>query len=178
MVGRRDLVAGRREMAARVAQLHERHAEQLWRYVVHMTADPHLAEDIVQETLLRALRDPGTLERDADHQRSWLFVVARNLMVDGARSARNRREVNSVAPPEKADPDQADDLLDRWLIADALASLSTAHRDVIVRAYHGDMSVAAIAEELDVAPGTVKSRLHHGLRALRLALVERGVSGR
>ncbi len=59
---------------------------------------------------------------------------------------------------------------------EALAGLSVEHRAVIVRAYYGGRSVAGIAEELGIPEGTVKSRLHYGLRALRLALQEKGVT--
>jgi RNA polymerase sigma-70 factor (ECF subfamily) len=67
-------------------------------------------------------------------------------------------------------------VLDSWLVADALVSLSPAHRAVVVGAYYGGRSVAELATELGIAPGTVKSRLHYGLRALRLALQEKGVT--
>jgi RNA polymerase sigma-70 factor (ECF subfamily) len=67
--------------------------------------------------------------------------------------------------------------LDSWLIADALTQLTPDHRTVIVRAYYMGQSVAELAEALDVPPGTVRSRLHYGLRALQLALQERGVTG-
>ena len=62
------------------------------------------------------------------------------------------------------------------LIEEALASLSVEHRVVVIRAYFGARSIAEIAEELAIPEGTVKSRLHYGLRALRLALQERGVT--
>jgi len=67
-------------------------------------------------------------------------------------------------------------VLDRWLIADALAALSPEHREVIAAAYYEGRSVAEIAGILHIPEGTVKSRLHYGLRGLRLALQEKGVS--
>ena len=72
--------------------------------------------------------------------------------------------------------DLTDALFEAILIEEALASLSTDHRTVIVRAYYGGLPVAEIAHELDIPAGTVKSRLHYGLRALRLALQEKGVT--
>ena len=69
-----------------------------------------------------------------------------------------------------------DALFDAILIEEALASLSEDHRRVIVTTYYGGRSVAQAAHELDIPEGTVKSRLHYGLRALRLALQERGVT--
>jgi RNA polymerase sigma-70 factor (ECF subfamily) len=62
------------------------------------------------------------------------------------------------------------------LVSDSLAQLSDDHRQVIVRAYYGRRTVTDIAKELDIPAGTVKSRLHYGMRALKLALQERGVT--
>ena len=90
----------------------------------------------------------------------------------------------SVRPEESTDPhdlevvtqDRTDELLQQWLVVDALRSLSTEHRTAIVECYYGGRTVAEAAERLGVPPGTVKSRLHYGLRALRLALEESGVT--
>lgn len=157
--------------------LHDEHAAALWRYVVWICGDRQLAEDIVQETLLRAWRRPKVLDQSEGSARAWLFTVARNLVTDHHRSARSRHEVGTDAPPERLTDDGIDAMLDRWLVTDALAALSTEHRTVVVHAYYLGQSVAAIAEQLGVPQGTVKSRLHYGLRALRLALQERGVTG-
>jgi RNA polymerase sigma-70 factor (ECF subfamily) len=78
--------------------------------------------------------------------------------------------------PDVVTADQTDTLFEAMLIEEALASLSIEHRTVIVRAYYGGLPIAEIAAELDIPPGTVKSRLHYGLRALRLALQEKGVT--
>ena len=73
--------------------LHDRHARELWRFALRLTRDPHVAEDVVQEAMLRAWRDPQ-LELRNDHQaRAWLFTVVRNLVVDRWRSAAHRHEV-------------------------------------------------------------------------------------
>ncbi len=82
----------------------------------------------------------------------------------------------SRSVPEQAVGDQADALLDRILLSDALTALSPDHRAVLLEAYWGGRSVREIAERLGVPEGTVKSRLHYGMRALRLALQERGVT--
>jgi RNA polymerase sigma-70 factor (ECF subfamily) len=67
-------------------------------------------------------------------------------------------------------------VLDSWLVADALDQLTPEHRAVVVGAYYGGRSVAELAREHQIPEGTVKSRMHYALRALRLALQERGVS--
>jgi RNA polymerase sigma-70 factor (ECF subfamily) len=89
-----------------------------------------------------------------------------------------------VRPEDSADPhdleivapDRTDELLQQWLVVDALRSLSHDHRVAIVECYYGGRTVAEAAERLGVPRGTVKSRLHYGMRALRLALEERGVT--
>lgn len=173
---------GRRE--GDLTHLFEEHATPVWRFLVRQTGDPHVAEDLLQETMARAVRDDRSATRDVDHQRAWMMVVARNLVTDRARSAAFRREEVTDMPADEAHERSTatkghdDAVLDRWLVADALRSLSEAHRQVIVRAYYQDCSVAQIAAELDLAPGTVKSRMHHGMKALRVALQERGVSAR
>ncbi|TFD63096.1 sigma-70 family RNA polymerase sigma factor [Cryobacterium ruanii] len=158
--------------------LHDEHAALLWRYVVRLTHDPALADDVVQETLLRAWRRPRLLDQTEVSARAWLFTVARNLVIDDRRSARARHEILTDQLPEIPSDDQTDALLDAWLVADALHDLSPDHRAVIVCAYYRGQSVAETARDLVIPEGTVKSRLHYGLRALRLALQERGVTER
>jgi len=155
----------------------------LYRFALRLTGDEGLAQDVVQETLVRAWRHPDVLARGDDRVRAWLFTVARHLVVDDRRSARHRREA-VVGEPGVLDrldcaPTARDDtqsVLDAWLVGDALATLSPEHRAVVVGAYYGGQSVAELATELGIPAGTVKSRLHYGLRALRLALQERGVT--
>ncbi|SMD26993.1 sigma-70 family RNA polymerase sigma factor [Kibdelosporangium aridum] len=157
--------------------LHDEHAAPLLRYVLRLTGDDQLAEDVVQETLLRAWKNPDILAQGITAARAWLYKVARNVVIDDRRSARARREIGLEVVPERARSDPTESALDTWLVADALSQLTPEHRTVIVRAYYMGQSVAELAELLEVPPGTVRSRLHYGLRALRLALQERGVTG-
>ncbi len=163
--------------AALMKALYDEHAAALWRYALRLTSDRNRAEDVVQETLLRAWRHPevvGDTERSA---RAWLFTVARNLIIDESRSARARLEVAGLDKrPEPAGPDQVNAALDRMLIADALAQLSAEHRAVISRSYYKGWTTAHIAADLGIAEGTVKSRLHYAVRAMRLTLQELGVT--
>lgn len=165
-----------REDAVRLAALYDAHAVPVWRYVVHLTGDRSGADDVVQETLLRAWRTPRVLEQDPATLRSWMFTVARHLVIDDVRSARRRREIDVAEVPDRATTDATDALFEAILVEEALAGLSTGHRAVVVHAYYGGLTIAQIATELDIPEGTVKSRLHYGLRALRLALQEKGVT--
>ncbi|NUS62912.1 MAG: sigma-70 family RNA polymerase sigma factor [Saccharothrix sp.] len=158
--------------------LHDEHAPALWRYVRRLTGDDELSRDVVQEALLRAWRNPKVLEQGPTAARAWLYTVARNVVIDERRSARARWEIRSERLPVRARNDHSDSALDAWLVADVLSQLTPEHRTVIVRAYYMGQSVAELAVALDLPEGTVKSRLHYGLRALRLALQEKGVTGR
>jgi RNA polymerase sigma-70 factor (ECF subfamily) len=101
------------------------------------------------------------------------------MIIDERRSSRFRNEVRSLddaAAPVHAGPDEVNSALDRMLIGDAMAQLSAEHRAVIRRSYYLGWTTAQIAKDLQIAEGTVKSRLHYALRALRLALQEKGVA--
>jgi RNA polymerase sigma-70 factor (ECF subfamily) len=159
-------------------RLCDQHAAALWRYAWRLTGDHAHAEDVVQETLLRAWQHPHVL-RNGQSPRAWLFTVARNMVIDDRRSARFRHEVipsESSGLPEQAGPDEASGVLNRALIGDALAQLSAEHRAVVSRSYYQGWTTAQIAADLGIAEGTVKSRLHYALRGLRQALVEMGVT--
>jgi RNA polymerase sigma-70 factor (ECF subfamily) len=157
--------------------LHAEHAHALWGFALRLTSgDRSRAEDVVQETLLRAWKSPAILDGSHGSVRGWLFTVARHLVVDEWRSARAQREVSAAAPPEVAVPDDTDRVLQSWLIADAMARLSGQHRAVLVECFYRRRSVAEAAVLLGLPEGTVKSRTHYALRALRLALEEMGVT--
>jgi len=164
------------DRAAVLRELHDQHAAVIWRYAVRLTGTASAADDVVQETLIRAWNTPRILEQDPASTRSWLFTVARNLVIDDARSARRRHESAPGSLPERPADDGTDALFDTLLVGEALATLSADHRAVIVGAYFGGQNTAGLAAELDIAEGTVKSRLHYGMRALRLALQEKGVT--
>ncbi|WAL63109.1 sigma-70 family RNA polymerase sigma factor [Amycolatopsis cynarae] len=157
--------------------LHDEHAAALWSYALRLTGGHRArAEDLVQETLLRAWKHPRVLDQSQGSARAWLFTVARRIAIDGWRSAAARTEVSTDAPPELPLPDDTERALQGWLVAEALGALSPAHREVLGLCYFEGYSVAEAAQRLGIPPGTVKSRTHYALRALRLALEERGVT--
>lgn len=163
--------------AAAMRQLHDDHSGSLLAYCVRLTGnDRAKAEDVVQETMLRAWRHSAVLTESRGSVRSWLFTVARNIVIDEWRTRRAQLEVSTADVPESAaSGDDTDAALLTWVVADALASLSVHHREVIVECYYRDRSVAQAARRLGIPEGTVKSRAHYALRALRVALEELGV---
>ena len=98
-----------------------------------------------------------------------------DALMGDRRSARYTRELQSEYLPERPSPDAIGPAFDKWILSDALLSLSQDHRNAIVRAYYLGQTVADIAAQEQVPEGTVKSRLHYALRALRNMLQERGV---
>ena len=159
-----------------IRALYAEHAAPLLRYAMHlMNGDRQRAEDIVQETLLKAWLHPEAIsDRPA---RPWLFAVARNLAVDAYRARRARpHEVGEGALELLSVPDEADRALESWAVADALATLRPEHRGVLLQTYYHGRSVAEAAAVLGIPAGTVKSRTFYALRALKLELEERGLA--
>lgn len=168
------------DAAVLMKQLHDEHAAALWGYCLSLTGRDHArAEDVVQETLLRAWRNHDRLEESRGSVRAWLFTVARNIVIDEWRTKRAQSEMPVAEVPEGREPagrpDQTDQLLLSWVVADALLTLSPDHRTVLVECYFKGASVAQAGHRLGIPDGTVKSRTHYALQALRLALQEMGV---
>lgn len=159
--------------------LHDEHAAALWGYCLHLTErDAARAQDVCQETLLRAWQHPEVFTRAPAGARAWLFTVARNIVIDEWRARRVRPETVLAEPPDsRQEQDAVDQLLQRWVVAEAMTRLSEDHRRVLHECYFLGRSVADAAARLGIPPGTVKSRAHYALRALRLALEELGVTG-
>lgn len=157
--------------------LYAEHGSALTGYVARITGDRQRAEDIVQETLLRAWRKSGSLSGDPASMRSWLFTVAHNLAIDERRSRAARTEDGAEALTDVPVAGQLDRALETWQITEALGTLSRDHREALIETYFRGRSVAETAAILAVAPGTVKSRTYYALRALRTALEERGWGG-
>lgn len=155
--------------------LHEEHGRALWAYVVGLTnGDRAQAQDVVQETFLRAWRNPQALDASRGSPRAWLFTVAKRIVIDEWRTARNRREHITDVLPERPGPDETDRAVDHQLLVEAMRTLSADHRAVLHECYFRGSSVNEAALALGIPAGTVKSRTHYALRALRLALEERG----
>ena len=157
------------------------HGDELYRLALRALGDSGLAEEAVQETFLRAWRASGRYESGRGSLRTWLFAICRNTVVDLARSRRARPDTTKLeegfARARRADDPTEEPIegaLDSWEMEEALRNISINHRKVILETYYRGRSSAEVAAELGVPEGTVRSRLFYGLKALRLALDERG----
>lgn len=167
---------GESDDATLLRALHDEHAAALWGFVLRLTnGDRGRAEDVVQETLFRAWRRPSVLSQQESSARGWLFTVARNIVVDGWRADRRRPTSPSDSAPEPVEPDATDRALQAMVVAEAMRRLSHDHGAVLLECYFRGCTAAQAAARLGVPVGTVKSRLHYALHALRLALEEMGV---
>lgn len=147
------------------------HGAALLAYVTRLTGDRYLAEDIVQETWLRAWRHADRLTADKGSVRGWLMRTAHNVTIDQHRSRKARPteiafEGESLTN-KAVQSAPSDDVEDRMLINELLDHLSPAHRRTVLEVYVTDRTVTSAASALGVPVGTVKSRLHHAMRNLR-----------
>jgi RNA polymerase sigma-70 factor (ECF subfamily) len=159
-------------------ELHDEHAGALWAFVVGLLdGDRGKAQDVVQETFLRAWRNPRVLDQSGGSARGWLFTVARRIVIDEWRAAHRRPELVTAEVPDRPDTAYATDsdrIVDRQLVLSALRTLTAEHRAVLLECYFRGSSVADAARALGLPEGTVKSRAHYALRALRAAIEDLG----
>ncbi|MFC4498093.1 MULTISPECIES: sigma-70 family RNA polymerase sigma factor [Streptomyces] len=153
---------------ALIRALYEEHGGALLAYARRLTGDHAAAEDVVQETLIRAWKHPEALVNGKGSVRGWLLTVARNIITDRyrAKAARPTEVAESAATPP-VEKDHADAVVDSMLVMEALDRLSPDHREVLKEIYFQGRSVTEAAETLGIPPGTVKSRSHYALKMLR-----------
>ncbi|MET9352923.1 sigma-70 family RNA polymerase sigma factor [Streptomyces sp. NPDC006617] len=151
---------------------------ELFGFAFKALDDRQLAEDVVQETFVRAWRSPRGFGPAQGSMRTWLFAIARNALVDAIRRRKVREGTGHSswdAVSESASAfDPVDQLLERIQLGEALERLSPQHREAVVEVYFGGRTCAELGEELGVPASTMRSRLYYGVRSLRLILEENG----
>jgi RNA polymerase sigma-70 factor, ECF subfamily len=156
-----------------IRRLYSLYATALHGYVGQFCPDRASADDIVQETFIRAWRHLPELSADDRPVRPWLFRVARNLLIDANRAARARpMTVPGQSAGEAGTDSGIEEILDRQLVSAALRHLSPAHQTVLVETFYRGGTMATVARELGIPHGTARSRLHYALAALREQLQE------
>jgi RNA polymerase sigma-70 factor, ECF subfamily len=161
-----------------VAELYRRYAGKLYRFGINLLGDAGLAEELVQECLVRLWRTAGRFDIGRGTVSAYLFVIARSVAAD----LRKRPSSRPLAPVEDAqvppEPDNSERIVEALMVQDALESLSPAHREVLTLVTQEGLTQSQVANRLGLPLGTVKTRMFHGLKALRAALAERGYDGR
>lgn len=152
----------------RLNQLLDEHRNVVFLRTLRLThGDAAWAEDVVQETFLRAWRHRDRMTPEHGPVRAWLLRVAHNLVMDGYRSARLRDHVSIDEVQEPAMPEATDQILSACVVRDALRHLPEGHRVVLEATYLRDQTAEQAARQLNLPVGTVKSRVFYGLRMLR-----------
>jgi RNA polymerase sigma-70 factor (ECF subfamily) len=148
-----------------VRSLHAEYANRLFAIVLRFTrGDWQWAEDVVQETLVRAWRNADRLspERGSGSLMPWLVTVARRIVVNIARGRDVRpHDIDETVLARMSVPDETERVIHRLVVREALAKLTTAHRTVVVELYLRCRTVEEVADLVGVPPGTVKSRAHY-----------------
>jgi len=149
------------------------HGIVLRRFALRLTLGDHYrADEIIQETLLRAWRHPEVVDGHARTIRPWLFTVARNVGTDLWRTQSRHYETVEDRQQDRPNPvERIDQALTAMDVRAALAQLKSEHRQVLVEVYYLGRSVAEVAELLNIPEGTVKSRTYYGLRKLKQLLL-------
>jgi RNA polymerase sigma-70 factor (ECF subfamily) len=137
-------------------------------YLRGIVGEPHNAEELAQETMLRAWCHRDRLEDDEQLARGWLYRVAHNIAIDELRRKRVQTVELTADPP--ATTDAMERLLNRLDLAAALALLSEEQRSVLIEVFFHGATATEAADTLQIPYGTAKSRLFHGLRRLRTSL--------
>jgi RNA polymerase sigma-70 factor (ECF subfamily) len=162
---------------AALRSVYDAHGAELYRFARRSLGDAGLAEEAVQEAFVRAWRASAAYDPARSSQRTWLFAILRNVVIDLVRARRSRPSL-AVDPGDEGAADLAEDGIDRmltlWQVEAALAELADDHRHVLVEVHWRGRPYADVAAELGIPEGTVKSRVHYGLRAMRGALEAQG----
>ena len=167
-------VAAGGDVGPPVAELYRRYGKRLYRFGVQALGDNGLAEEMVQEAFVRLWRTAGRFDAAKSSVGTYLYVIARSVAAD----IRKRPSSRPLLPVEDAEvsaqPDGVDKIVDGLVVREALESISPDHAQVLQLAHDDGLTQSQIAERLGLPLGTVKTRMFHGIRAMRAALAEGG----
>ena len=155
--------------------LYDRWSPSVYRFTLHMSGNQHMAEEVTQDTFMVLVRRPSMYDETRGALVSWLLGVARNL-TRRALGASPDEECLEDAPDPAAPCDLLSDLTKREMIdavRQAVASLPTAYREVVVLCDLQEMDYRDAAMALDCPVGTVRSRLHRARTILMTKLQAR-----
>ena len=154
-----------------VRAAYDAHGPELYRFCRGLLGDDGLAEDAVQESFVRAWRSRERYEPATSSLRTWLFAIARNVVIDMYRRSSARPSVAAELHDEiSAVSDHADQVLLALQLRQGLANLTADQRHAVTEiAVRGRTSVD-LATELGASDSTIRSRLFYGLKAMRAGM--------
>jgi RNA polymerase sigma-70 factor, ECF subfamily len=170
-----EAVAAYRDRAA-FAELFTYFAPRLKAFGLRQGTNAAAAEELAQEAMISVWRKAGTFDRQRATASTWIFTIVRNKRIDMFRRE-HRPEVSlDEAVEQPSDSEPADSTFEMAqagkVVREALAHLPKEQVEVLHKAFFEDKSHSAIADELNLPLGTVKSRIRLGLARLRSALPE------
>lgn len=172
-VGHMERVRINRDQAA-FADLFRYFAPRVKGYLMKTGANAALAEEVTQDVMTTIWQKASLFDPTRASVSTWIFTIARNRRIDALRKQRRPEPEDLTWGPE-AEPDQADAMemqQDSARLGAALAQLPEKQRDLIERAYFGDLSHGEIAIETGLPLGTIKSRIRLALERLRHQMTE------
>lgn len=157
------------------AQLYEEHVWHVYGFFAYRVVDRDLVEDLTQTTFERALRHWPRFDPSRASERTWLLVIARNLLIDHHRRDRSTPvgDVDERLLPTVPGPEEGLGL--RPELAAALKQLGDGEREVLALRFGGDMAGPEIAELLGLSVANVQQILSRSLRRLRAVLEDAGI---
>jgi RNA polymerase sigma-70 factor (ECF subfamily) len=163
-----------------LAEVYRRHAGAVYALARRITADAHLAEEVVQDVFLALWRGPERFDPDRGTLRAYLLAQAHGKSVDLVRSetSRRRREEREARLRAESGYDierEVWDLAVAERVRGAIGALRVEERRAIELAYFGGHTYRQVARILDQPEGTVKTRIRMGLRNMRDRLQEAGI---
>lgn len=142
--------------------LYDRHAERVFRFAMSIVRRAHLAEDVLQETMIVVWKKAKTFKGNAKVS-TWILGIARNLAFNVLRKEKRGERL----PEERSDTADPSAMVERTVhVERALDTLPDHQREVMHLVYYEEMSLREAAEVLEIPEGTVKSRMHHARKAL------------
>ena len=153
------------------AELFAYFAPRVKSYLMRLGLNPDAAEDLAQDCLLSVWRKAALFDPSRAAASTWIFTIARNLRIDSARRKQHPETLDDpcAEPPEQPDAALTADQ-EQVRIGNALSHLSEDQAEVVRMAFFADKTHVAIAEELGLPLGTVKSRVRLAMMRLRAAL--------
>jgi RNA polymerase sigma-70 factor (ECF subfamily) len=160
--------------------LFQRHNVRVYRFVLRLTGNASLAEDIVGEVFLTVWRRAGSFKAECQVT-TWLLAIARHQAVSALRR-RSEAQLDTAMATTIVDPsDNAETLLDREdrskIMRKCLTQLSPAHREIIDLVYYHEKSVDEVARIVGVPKSTVKTRMFYARSHLAKLLIRAGLTG-